>query len=115
MADYVYLDLEYLRSIVQGDRALMQVIVDKFLAFTPEMIAEVKQSLAAEDYEAFEWRLHKLKGSVGSIGLVPTHRRITKLQGMVKNQGDKSQIPSMTAQVITEIEGAMAEMEQEFK
>lgn len=114
MAKNVYTNLEYLKGIAGGDRDMMRLIVEKFLASTPEIIDAVKQSLAAGDQEQFARDLHKLKGSVSSMGMEQTTEQIKAIEHILKQGGDSSAIPDLTAQVIAETEGAMVELAREF-
>jgi len=53
---------------VDGDKELLQEIVDLFLAEAPELLSTIRESIACRDSITLEHAAHSLKGTVSSLG-----------------------------------------------
>ena len=53
---------------VQGDREILQEVVQLFCAETPELLAAMRAAIARGDSQALQRAAHALKGTVRSFG-----------------------------------------------
>ena len=54
-------------SWVDGDAELLREVIDLFISEAPEMLSNIRESIARSDAQALERAAHKLKGSVGNF------------------------------------------------
>jgi two-component system, sensor histidine kinase and response regulator len=52
---------------VEGDRELLAEMIGLFLAECPDLLAEIRSALAAQDATTLQHAAHTLKGSVGNF------------------------------------------------
>jgi signal transduction histidine kinase/DNA-binding response OmpR family regulator len=68
MADRAVIDMERLRSAVDGDGALMRDVVALFLKEYPAMMEEIRRAIDRKDGSLLDWAAHSLKGTVANFG-----------------------------------------------
>ena len=60
-------DPDALMELVDGDRELVQDLVETFLEGVPEQLRQIEQGIAAGDLEAVHRAAHALKGAVANF------------------------------------------------
>ena len=93
---------EGLLARVEGDRELLQEIVDLFFTETPGMQDSIRESIARGDGKALERAAHSVKGAVSSFGAQAAREAALKLESIGRS-GD-----------LTHAAGAWAELESEL-
>jgi HPt (histidine-containing phosphotransfer) domain-containing protein len=67
-----------------GDEALLQELIDVFVATFPETLNEARTGLARGDLAGVARVAHKLKGTVGNFGLGPAWEASRTLEATAK-------------------------------
>lgn len=89
------------------DDALMDMMVDRFVADIPDVIHALQRSLACEDLHALERIGHRLRGACDLLSVPKLSARAKALEqaGMTGNQKDAG---IMVAELVSELERVMA-------
>jgi len=72
---------------VQGDRELLKEVVEAFLQESPQLLADIHQSVASQDLTTLRRAAHTLKGSVRYFGATQAYDELYKLESMAR-EGD---------------------------
>ncbi len=67
-----------------GDEALLQELIDVFIATYPETLNEARNALARADLPGVARVAHKLKGTVGNFGFGPAWEASRTLEATAK-------------------------------
>jgi HPt (histidine-containing phosphotransfer) domain-containing protein len=73
-------DLNYLKTTCGGSEEMVNQIVNMFLESTPELISEMKTSLAEENWEVLKRNAHKAKSSFLMIGAKITGKKLERIE-----------------------------------
>ncbi|MDQ5851613.1 MAG: Hpt domain-containing protein, partial [Chloroflexota bacterium] len=100
---------------VQGDRELLQEIVELFFEETPALRAQIKEAMARRDAKVLERAAHTLKSSVGTFGAKAAFGAALRLE-MVGRSGDLADAEAAYAELEAELarlEPALAALREE--
>ncbi|MEM9984312.1 MAG: response regulator, partial [Bacteroidota bacterium] len=111
MSYQTYTDLSYLNELTQGQTDTLKAAIQKFIDSTPEMLEQLVIQVKGGDYERLAKSAHKLKSSVAIMGMNETKDNLVQIESTVKNHGDTSQLPDLVAQVITQCQAGMEELQ----
>ncbi len=92
-----------LLALMEGDRDLLQELIDVFLEDAPQRIEGVRRALADRDAEALYKAAHALKGSAGNFGAPKVVSRANRLEALSR----ENDLDAATAQ----FESLVAEMD----
>jgi HPt (histidine-containing phosphotransfer) domain-containing protein len=99
MADIPVIDpqaIENLRALNPGDNdEFLREIVGIFLEDTPQRIAELDQSLLANDTSKFVRAAHSIKGSSANLGAMALRAVAEKLEHQSRTQGLNAITPAV--------------------
>ena|GEM_PF-369562 len=113
MADVPVIDLqaiENLRSLNPGDNdEFLREIVGIFLEDTPQRIAELEQSLAANDTSKFTRAAHSIKGSSANLG-ASALRAVAETVEHLSRKEPLSTIAPLVESIKTEFAKAQTEL-----
>lgn len=113
MSDIPVIDqqaIENLRSLNPGDNdEFLRELVGIYLEDTPQRIAELEQSLAANDSAKFIRAAHSIKGSSANLGATALRRVAERLENQARTGG----LDNVSA-MISEIKTQFAGTQQEF-
>jgi HPt (histidine-containing phosphotransfer) domain-containing protein len=113
MADASVIDpqaIENLRALNPGDNdEFLREIAGIFLEDTPQRIAELEQSLAANDTPKFTRAAHSIKGSSANLGAMLLRSVAEKLEHHARTQGLVG-VTTLLADIKTEFARAHAEL-----
>ena len=70
---------------VDGDRELLNEIVELFLAECPKLVSNVKEAIAKQDSKTLEFAAHTLKGAVGNLAASKAYSCAQELENMGRN------------------------------
>ena len=70
---------------VDGDRELLNEIVELFLAECPKLVSNIKEAIAKQDSKTLEYAAHTLKGAVGNLAASATYDCAQELENMGRN------------------------------
>jgi two-component system, sensor histidine kinase and response regulator len=100
---------------VEGDRRLLQEIVELFCEEAPRLLAEIQSSILHCDAKALAHVAHTLKGAVGHFGAQAAFEAALRLEVMGRG-GDLTQAEAVYAELaneVTRLEGALLALRQE--
>jgi PAS domain S-box-containing protein len=103
----VIFDQETALAHVEGDHALLREVVGLFLVETPELLAEIRDSIARGDSHMLQQAVHSMKGAVSSFGAYAAHEAALKLEAFGR-EGDLAQAEFACA----ELDRAIAHLTQ---
>jgi HPt (histidine-containing phosphotransfer) domain-containing protein len=99
-------DLDAALDALEGDRELLQRIVDLFLLQAPQLLEEVREAISRQDAFTLERAAHKLRGSVTNFAAKNTYDAALRLESM-GHGGDLAQALEAQAQ----LERALGELQ----
>ncbi len=111
MSYHSYTDLSYLKELTQGQNDTLRAAIEKFIDSTPEMLEQLVIQVKGGEYERLAKSAHKLKSSVAIMGMNETKNNLVQIESTVKNHGDTSQLPDLVAQVITQCQAGIEELQ----
>jgi HPt (histidine-containing phosphotransfer) domain-containing protein/CheY-like chemotaxis protein len=79
-------DIEQFRSQVAQDENLMREIIDLFLAETPAQMNELREAVAAADFERSARTAHTIKGSLAALHTEQARSNAQQLESASKEQ-----------------------------
>ena len=104
--------IENLRSLNPGDNdEFLREIVGIFLEDTPQRIAELETSLAAQDLNRFTRAAHSIKGSSANLGATYLRTEAEKLEHHSRKAG-MAGVDAMIATIKTEFIRAQDELQR---
>ncbi len=112
MSRQSHTDLSYLTNMFGGDKSIVKNVVSKFIKTTPDLLSDIEQSLAQENYSQLKTYIHKLKGSTVNLGMAATTDTIISAENIILTNGDFSKIPPMINEVIANTRAAIIELEE---
>lgn len=80
------IDLELLNSVSQGDKTFLKTMFDIFLKQTPECIEDLNKGLEGKDFSVIKAAAHKMKSSMGLMGMKTTEINCQKVEESSKNE-----------------------------
>jgi two-component system sensor histidine kinase/response regulator len=100
---------------VDGDKEFMKSIVKEFLNQCPQLLADIRKALEAQNAGALERAAHKLKGSVGHFAARKTREAALRLEEMGRSRDLSSAVEAQrelekeAARLQKELSGFLAE------
>jgi HPt (histidine-containing phosphotransfer) domain-containing protein len=83
---------DHLNTLSRGNKKFIKEIVDIFLEQNPIEISELETAIQNKDYPTIRSISHKMKTSVGFIGITQLLPELTKIENLAINEGDISSI-----------------------
>ena len=111
----VVFDQQATLARVQGDREMLQEVVQLFCAETPELLAAIRAAITRSDIQALQRAAHALKGTVRSFGAQAAGDAALRLE-MMGRDGDLTDAALACAvleQEVANLERALAVFRQE--
>lgn len=78
------INLEYLHRTCGGSEEMIQMILDMFVASTPDCIQELEQHFNNRDSESLRSVAHKVKSSFMTIGASSTGEKLQTIEDAAK-------------------------------
>lgn len=82
-----------------GDRDLFRVLADMFAEDVPQEIAEISDSLAAQDWERLQLHAHTLKGLCSTFSAEPMRKIAQQLEAGAKAVRAHSELQQLVAEL----------------
>ncbi|MDZ4666862.1 MAG: ATP-binding protein [bacterium] len=98
---YKSIDLNYLSKRTKSNQLLMIELISLYLAQTPVLIFEIKQSLEQQNWKALHASVHKIIPSFAIVGINPDYE---KMAIMVKDHALEQLKSDAIAEMVLEIE-----------
>jgi HPt (histidine-containing phosphotransfer) domain-containing protein len=94
---------------VDGDRELLQELIDIFLGECPKWLADMRAAIGQGDAKTLRRAAHTLKGSAGAFGAAAVYSSAQRLETM-GDQGDLANAPAEAAALVTLLDKLKAEL-----
>ncbi len=113
----VCVDLTYLKEFSGNDRIFMREMIETFLSETPSSILQLKQAVAANDWDSVYKMVHRLKPNAMMLGMLDQQEQCTQIEVAIKQKTTEPvELKPSVHQLIQEIQLAFpllrAELEQ---
>ena len=109
---HTIINKEHLNTLSRGNKAFIKEIIDIFLEQNPNELVELEKSILAKDYSAIRSISHKMKTSVGFIGINQLLPELSTIEKMAINEGDINNIQSKFTHVKTICHQAAIELKE---
>jgi PAS domain S-box-containing protein len=105
-------DRNLVLNLVEGDRNLLQTIVQMFNSQTPMLFAKISDASSRRDGKALERAAHQLKGSVGNFGAKKAFEAAQRLEDMGRDDdfSDSKNAEFELESEILDLKRALAEL-----
>jgi HPt (histidine-containing phosphotransfer) domain-containing protein len=80
-----YFDLDEALSIVDGDQALFQELVDLFRQNYPAELSSIREAISQRDGEALRLASHQFKGTLSALAAGPARESVMRLEAIGRN------------------------------
>ncbi|MEM9722490.1 MAG: Hpt domain-containing protein [Bacteroidota bacterium] len=110
-----YTNIAYLKQVSSGDKEIMRKAISKFLETTPEMITQLETQLKSQDYDQLGKTAHKLKSSVGLMGMEELQKTMQNIELVAKSKQRLDVLPVLVDRSQKMLTHSLTELEQEMK
>ena len=107
-----FTDLNYLRTITEGDSVAMREIINMFIEQVPEFIGNLNKYLKEEKYAELGKEAHKAKSSVMIMGMDDLGHDLKALQLATISRIRKENYAQQVSRFETECLAAVEELNQ---
>ena len=110
-----HIDLDYLSRFCKGDRSRMVKYIRMYLDASPGLFAELASHAASGDAKRLAVAAHSLRPQVNYMGAQVLFELLTRIEHCALEQGTSAcsellaQLPTINAQVATELKAALEE------
>lgn len=111
----VYIDLSYLREISGNDGIFIKDMIQTYLDHTPGYIEKLKLFLADQKWDEIGHLAHKMKPSIGFMGIHMLKETIQQLQDNGLEAKNTSEIPSLIKKIEDINDFALSELREIIK
>lgn len=109
-----YINLEYLRTITDGEKSIIRMILEMFIVQVPEFIQNMNSLYQAGDYIALGKEAHKAKSSLQIMGMSDLENDMKILIQKTIEGTDAVSYPEHIRNFEIQCNGAIAEIEAEL-
>lgn len=103
-------NLSNLEAMTDGDKEFMQDMIDTYLHTVPEMISDLLNASKQNDLETAKSRAHKLKSSMGLMGMHSTLEVLDKIELSVLQKEKTESIPDWVTIVVKDFEKSVEDL-----
>lgn len=108
-----YIDLNYLKTITDGDQEMMQEMEDLFISQVPEFIENLNRYLKEKQYIELGKEAHKAKSSVMIMGMEELGKDLKSLQQATIAGTNEDMYPHYVKKFELQCMGAVKELKRE--
>lgn len=95
----VFFDLSYLNQVFQGNKVLINQIIQLFLDQVPGYISEMEDTAGKGRLNELHPLAHKAKSSIAMLGMRQLEQLVLQIEFNSKNNRDLDKIPGMINQL----------------
>ncbi len=110
-SDFKFIDLTYLNELAEGSEEFIQRMIRAFLVQTPQLIDQMKQGAALNNWQDVRAAAHKMKPSMDFIGIHSLKKVVASIENDAHELKNVEAIPGMIAQVEQVCDLAMRELD----
>lgn len=114
MAEFKYIDLNYLQDLALGSKDFMIDMISSFLKTTPDALEKLKKANEEGDWKKVGSVAHKLKTSFSFMGMEDTVETAKALQDFGLNEHSVDQIDGLIEKMIVDYNNAEGELQSEL-
>jgi len=107
---YAIINPDHLYSLSRGNNAFIKDIVQLFLDQNPLELSEIEKAIDQQNYASISSIAHKMKTSVGFIGIEQLLAPLNKLEKLAISQGNTNDINSLFSEVKITCQKAIGEL-----
>ena len=107
---YAIINPDHLYSLSRGNNAFIKDIVQLFLDQNPLELSEIEKAIDQQNYASISSIAHKMKTSVGFIGIEQLLAPLNKLEKLAITQGNTNDINSLFSEVKITCQKAIGEL-----
>jgi HPt (histidine-containing phosphotransfer) domain-containing protein len=90
--DYKLIDIEQLKSLSRGDNLFVAEIINIFLEQCPNELNQIKQAITVDDFKTAQSIAHKMKTSVGFIGVQKVLLQLSEFEFLLEKPANRELI-----------------------
>lgn len=109
-----YTNLNYLRTITEGDKAMIREMIEMFLKQLPGFIRNLNELYQSGDYLSLGKEAHKAKSSLQIMGMTDLEHEMKRFQLKTIEGIDVESYPVHIRSFETQCEAAVAELMAEL-
>lgn len=87
--------LSYLVELLDNDKEDVMMMLEFYYEELEETKNEIDEGISSEDYEKIFKAAHKLKGSLGNVGLFEEQEMMTKIETYSKEESNLEEIKTL--------------------
>ncbi len=105
-------DLSYLKQVSNNNDSFIQEMIDTFIKSIPKSIDDIKTSARVRDWQQLARALHKIKPSLGMVGLNSTKALVVELEQQAKNKTPLKSLPLQVNNLCKQLQLAVNQLKQ---
>jgi|SRR5665647_2286999 len=109
-----YTDLNYLRTVTEGNEEIIREMIEMFVLQVPDFIKNFNKYYQAEQYTALGKEAHKAKSSLQIMGMTALEKEMRTLQFKSIEGIDVESYPVHLDHFKNQCNGAIIELEAEL-
>ena len=109
-----YTDISYLKQVSGGDTDIMRKAIGKYLETTPEVIRQLDHELNTQDFDQLAKTAHKLKSSVGLMGMTDLQKTVQNIELVAKSRERLDVLPVLVSRTKKMLSQSLTELQQEI-
>lgn len=106
-------DLSMVQSVSGGDETFIRKMVTLFIETVPQNIVDLKNALAAENWEQVGKTAHKLKSTIDSMGIKSLRQDIRTVEANARQQESLQDISPLVANIDAVIRECIGQLQTE--
>ena len=110
-----YTNINYLKQVSGGDTGIMRKAISKFLETTPDMIHQLDTQLKTQDFDQLAKTAHKLKSSVGLMGMDELQQTMQNIEFVAKSKERLDVLPVLVNRTRKMLIHSLTELEHEME
>lgn len=111
----VLYDLSYLNQVFQGNRDMINNIIQLFLQQVPEYVKEMEECVRKNEPLSLHPLAHKAKSSVSMLGIKDMETDILKIEQDSKNLRNLEDLPSLVHRVRSHCDMVYVQLKEQLQ
>jgi CheY-like chemotaxis protein/HPt (histidine-containing phosphotransfer) domain-containing protein len=110
----IILDESRLAEMYGGDLDFQKMVFETFIEEIPSQITEMKDLFDSENWTELAKLAHKMKPSLGMVGLTSVEENLREIETTIKGAGINDQIVKLCQQCIENFDDYVSKIKEEF-
>lgn len=108
-------NLQFLIDTCQGNKPVVIKMIEIFLKNTPDMLENINISYEIKDWVKVKQIAHKMQASLGTLGAIELKNKISRVEQIIQNQEDLSEIGDLLEHVSNKADLLYKELQEEIE